>query len=661
MAWPNGKIKRILRPRFFFLIAINVFTIIGFLAWRERYVTKESLLQLMDDRLKAVFSSDRDITQIDDVPGNFTGKAAFVTSICLHDDFVPVRTLVHSIAETKTTADILVLVINSLSETERNQLTTLGAKLVDTSLINVDIEDVPTSEQEKAVQDEKIKKQKESGLVDDSKNERRVCKINFIQAWRLTEYDRLLFVQPETLVLQNIDEVFQEVPFAATLELGGIIDDSIMLVQPSMELYKELKNVLVKSWQVPNDIGFLNYFFKDIHPLNPVYNVKAKYLKLEYSNYIFGNAKVYNYEGTMKPWNFWHAGPKGWRDSFQEDMIFRWRQADYSAKDKLDLDPELTEWRKDRGSNDVCKDYLKDKLEISERINDKYSVLLATHSLRRQETLPFVVNQFLMSPNVDKIFIVWHDKNQQVSKNIRELVERQTGTVILLNQTVDSLNNRFNPVKELRTGAVLISDDDVWTPIEDIDLAFEAWQRQPDSLVGFAPRADCYDHNSETIKYCWAYRMSPPRYSIILTKLMFMDANFLFLWRCGLPDNILKYVDDLINCEDIAMNFLISGVTNQPPFHVVSEEVYDFGLEHGISSNPNHWRVRGECVQQITNLFERNTLLSVKGSMSRYEETDFKSTNWGQFLDMIREKESNAQKLDALDTIPIEDQVANDW
>ncbi|KAK9455793.1 glycosyl transferase family 64 domain-containing protein [Dipodascopsis uninucleata] len=650
-----------LRPRLVLLLVVNVLTILGFMAWREHYVSKESLLNLMDDRLKAVFSPDREVNTVDitEVSTNFTGKAAYVTTLCMEDDIIPVRALVHSLEQSRTEADVVVVLMRQIPEDERKQLTDLGAKLVDTEVIKIDIDDSRKSKDEKEIEMETVSS--DGKIIAEEERKKRVCRSNVIQAWRLTEYERIVALQPEMLVLRNIDEIFQEPPFTATFELGGMVDESILLLEPDMEVYKELKGVMIKTFHVPHDIGYLNYFFKDIHPLNPVYNVKAKYQQLEYSRYVFGNAKVYNYEGTMKPWNFWIDGPKEWRVSFHEDMVYQWRQIEYSMKEKLGMDTDLLDWRKSRGSKDVCDDYLANKVDIPEKIMDKYSVLLATHSLRRQATLPFVINQFLMSPKVDRIFIVWHDKTQPVSKNIRELLKEQQGTVILLNQTVDSLNNRFNPVKELRTGAVLISDDDVWTPIEDIDLAFEAWQRQPDSLVGFAPRADCYDIPTETLKYCWAYRMSPPRYSIMLTKLMFMDSNFLFLWRCGIPDNILKYVDDLINCEDIAMNFLISGVTTKAPFHVISEEVYDFGLENGISSNPNHWRVRGECVQRITELFGRNTLVSVKGSMSRYASTDFKSTTWEEFLDMIREKESNAQDLEVMEAVSKDDEVTNNW
>lgn len=43
----------------------------------------------------------------------------------------------------------------------------------------------------------------------------------------------------------------------------------------------------------------------------------------------------------------------------------------------------------------------------------------------------------------------------------------------ILRQNSDSLNNRFNPIRELKTQAIFIADDDIYTPISSVDFAFE--------------------------------------------------------------------------------------------------------------------------------------------------------------------------------------------
>jgi glucuronyl/N-acetylglucosaminyl transferase EXT2 len=36
-----------------------------------------------------------------------------------------------------------------------------------------------------------------------------------------------------------------------------------------------------------------------------------------------------------------------------------------------------------------------------------------------------------------------------------------------------------------------------------------------------------------------------------------------------MPSNIKQWVDDHMNCEDIAMNFLVSNTTNKAPIKVI--------------------------------------------------------------------------------------------
>lgn len=38
-----------------------------------------------------------------------------------------------------------------------------------------------------------------------------------------------------------------------------------------------------------------------------------------------------------------------------------------------------------------------------------------------------------------------------------------------------------------------------------------------------------------------------------------------------MPSSIKQWVDDHMNCEDIAMNFLVSNTTNKAPIKVIDE------------------------------------------------------------------------------------------
>lgn len=48
----------------------------------------------------------------------------------------------------------------------------------------------------------------------------------------------------------------------------------------------------------------------------------------------------------------------------------------------------------------------------------------------------------------------------------------------------------------------------------------------------------------------------------------FIHKYYLYLYTYWLPQAIRDMVDEYMNCEDIAMNFLVSHVTRKPPVKV---------------------------------------------------------------------------------------------
>jgi hypothetical protein len=42
----------------------------------------------------------------------------------------------------------------------------------------------------------------------------------------------------------------------------------------------------------------------------------------------------------------------------------------------------------------------------------------------------------------------------------------------------------------------------------------------------------------------------------MLTKFIFMKSDFLFWYSCILPEKFHKYIDEHMNCEDIAMQMV---------------------------------------------------------------------------------------------------------
>ena len=75
-------------------------------------------------------------------------------------------------------------------------------------------------------------------------------------------------------------------------------------------------------------------------------------------------------------------------------------------------------------------------------------------------------------------------------------------------------------------------------------------------------------------------------YSIILTKAAFLHHKYFDMYTNAMPASIRTYIDEKRNCEDIAMQYLISNYTGLPPLYVKGH-LSDYGALGGISTSKN--------------------------------------------------------------------------
>jgi glycogenin len=66
-------------------------------------------------------------------------------------------------------------------------------------------------------------------------------------------------------------------------------------------------------------------------------------------------------------------------------------------------------------------------------------------------------------------------------------------------------------------------------------------------------------------------------------------------------------VDDHVNCEDIAMNLMVTGMTGAKPVAIMTH-VDDFGTTSGISIKAGHMSSRSTCMTDLISLFGKDTL-----------------------------------------------------
>lgn len=58
------------------------------------------------------------------------------------------------------------------------------------------------------------------------------------------EYDRVVFLDADTLVLENIDELFECEPFCAVMRHSELLNSGVIVITPSRELYSHMHDLI---------------------------------------------------------------------------------------------------------------------------------------------------------------------------------------------------------------------------------------------------------------------------------------------------------------------------------------------------------------------------------------------------------------------------------
>ncbi|KAL9561404.1 hypothetical protein ACKAV7_014759 [Fusarium commune] len=101
-----------------------------------------------------------------------------------------------------------------------------------------------------------------------------------LQVWSQTQFDRILFLDADTLVLSNLDHLFELPPtieLAACPDLGfsDCFNSGVMLLKPSLSTYSELRVFASETASFDGgDQGLLNIFFGDGPLHHPATDVK---------------------------------------------------------------------------------------------------------------------------------------------------------------------------------------------------------------------------------------------------------------------------------------------------------------------------------------------------------------------------------------------------
>ncbi|XP_053693741.1 exostosin-3 [Sabethes cyaneus] len=237
---------------------------------------------------------------------------------------------------------------------------------------------------------------------------------------------------------------------------------------------------------------------------------------------------------------------------------------------------------------------------------EQFTIVILTYE--REQVLMDSLSRLYGLPYLHKVIVVWNSPKPP----LEDLRWPDIGVPVhVVRAPRNSLNNRFLPFDAIETEAVLSVDDDAHLRHDEILFGFRVWREHRDRVVGFPGRFHAWDTNTLD---AWNYNSNYScELSMVLTGAAFIHKYYTYLYTYALPQAIRDKVDEYMNCEDIAMNFLVSHVTRKPPVKVTSRWTFRCpGCPVSLSEDDTHFQERHKCINFFTKVFGYTPLLNTQ-------------------------------------------------
>ncbi|NXD26693.1 EXTL3 protein, partial [Spelaeornis formosus] len=226
---------------------------------------------------------------------------------------------------------------------------------------------------------------------------------------------------------------------------------------------------------------------------------------------------------------------------------------------------------------------------------EQFTVVMLTYE--REEVLMNSLERLNGLPYLNKVVVVWNSPKLPSE----DLLWPDIGVPIMVVRTEkNSLNNRFLPWDEIDTEAILSLSHGQF-------CACRVWREARDRIVGFPGRYHAWDIPHQS----WLYNSNYScELSMVLTGAAFFHKYYAYLYSYVMPQAIRDMVDEYINCEDIAMNFLVSHLTRKPPIKVTSRWTFRCpGCPQALSHDDSHFHERHKCINFFVKVYGYMPLL----------------------------------------------------
>jgi glycogenin glucosyltransferase len=183
-------------------------------------------------------------------------KKAYATTLCNGDGYLPgVETLGRSLTASGTREAMVVLVTPDVGPLARGRLVKQGWQVHDVNPIA-------------------------SPAADHLLFPRFASVFTKLRVWELTHFDRVVMLDADTLVLQNVDDLFDRSPIAAAPDffLPDRFNSGVMVVEPSQATFDRMMAALSVSGSYDGgDQGFLNSFFPNWYAMSAEHRLPVGY------------------------------------------------------------------------------------------------------------------------------------------------------------------------------------------------------------------------------------------------------------------------------------------------------------------------------------------------------------------------------------------------
>jgi len=215
---------------------------------------------------------------------------AWVT-LATNDSYaVGVLVLAHSLQAAKSTRPLVVMITNQVSTSMRSKL----AEVATIQEVNV-MDSADTAHLA-------LLARPELGIT-----------FTKLHCWTLTQYTKCVFLDADTLIVQNCDELFNREELSAAPDAGwpDCFNSGVFVFRPSLETYSNVIEFAISQGSFDGgDQGLLNMFFsdwatKDIARRLPfIYNMTASAVysyRPAYKHY-GKDVRIVHFIGSPKPW-----------------------------------------------------------------------------------------------------------------------------------------------------------------------------------------------------------------------------------------------------------------------------------------------------------------------------------------------------------------------